>query len=180
MKEAFFISVDVEASGPAPSRYSLLSIGACSVENPEYGFYIELQPDGPEVDAAALAVGRLDINQLAAHGEPPATAMQLFADWVDETTPENRKPVCVGFNAPFDWMWIADYFHRYIGRNPFGHTALDMKALFMGHTGCKWTHTGFSHVSKHVGVDDALPHHALEDARLQALIFAGLLENLLD
>ena len=39
-----FISVDVETSGPYPERYSLLSIGACVVENPDEGFYIELKP----------------------------------------------------------------------------------------------------------------------------------------
>jgi hypothetical protein len=36
------VSVDVETSGPAPGRYSLLAIGACLVDNPGHSFYVEL------------------------------------------------------------------------------------------------------------------------------------------
>lgn len=39
-----FISVDIEASGPIPGEYSLLSIGACMVDNPDESFYAELKP----------------------------------------------------------------------------------------------------------------------------------------
>ena len=38
------ISVDVEASGPSPSTGSLLSIGACLVDDLDVAFYRELQP----------------------------------------------------------------------------------------------------------------------------------------
>ena len=27
-------------------------------------------------------------------------------------------------------MFVNDYFHRFLGRNPFGHAALDLKAFF--------------------------------------------------
>jgi hypothetical protein len=38
-------------------------------------------------------------------------------------------------------MFVNSYFHRFLGRNPFGHAALDMKAFFMGLTGVKWSET---------------------------------------
>ncbi len=38
----------------------------------------------------------------------------------------------VALNAPFDWMFVADAFWRYLGRNPFGPSALDIKALYLG------------------------------------------------
>ena len=39
-----YISVDIEAAGPVPVEYSMLSIGACVVGSPEVSFYIELKP----------------------------------------------------------------------------------------------------------------------------------------
>ena len=50
----------------------------------------------------------------------------------------------VGFNAAFDWMFVADYFERYLGRNPFGYTALDIKAFAMGRLGGTWADTSMS------------------------------------
>ena len=40
--------------------------------------------------------------------------------------------VFVGFNAPFDWSFVNYYFHRFLGHNPFGFTAVDIKAYYMG------------------------------------------------
>jgi uncharacterized OsmC-like protein len=39
-----YISVDIEASGPIPGDYSILSIGACSVIDVRKNFYVELKP----------------------------------------------------------------------------------------------------------------------------------------
>ena len=36
-----FISIDVETAGSVPSRFALLSIGACLVDDPEQAFYVE-------------------------------------------------------------------------------------------------------------------------------------------
>ena len=77
-----FVSVDVETSGPSPSRHSLVAIGACLVADPEQTFYVELQPTGPDVDPEALAVSGLSLERLEAEGAPPAAAMAKFADWL--------------------------------------------------------------------------------------------------
>ena len=39
-----YISVDVEASGPIPGEYSMLSIGSCVVGQTGQSFYVELKP----------------------------------------------------------------------------------------------------------------------------------------
>jgi hypothetical protein len=62
----------------------------------------------------------------------PGLAMRNFAEWVKAVTPPGSRPIFVGLNVAFDWMFVADYFYRYLGTNPFGHSALDIKALFMG------------------------------------------------
>jgi DNA polymerase III epsilon subunit-like protein len=173
--DAFF-SVDVETTGPVPSRHALLSIGACRVDDPTVAFYAELQPDGAEIDPDAVAVSGLSPERLAAEGEPPSAALVRFADWVEASTPPGDRPVFVAFNAPFDWMFVADALHRHVGRNPFGHAALDIKALAMGDGRVAWSETSFAAVAARYGVSAELPHHALEDARHQAALFRAILD----
>ena len=43
MREVY-ISVDVEAAGPLPPTYSMLSLGAVAVDDPKATFYVELRP----------------------------------------------------------------------------------------------------------------------------------------
>ncbi|GAB4425739.1 MAG: hypothetical protein Kow002_15140 [Anaerolineales bacterium] len=173
----FYISVDVETAGPNPGTYAMLSIGACAVLEPARAFYVELKPDKEAVLPAALQVSGLDMDELAQNGQDPKEAMRAFADWVASVTPPDHRPVFVAFNAPFDWMFVNDYFHRYLGRNPFGHSALDMKALFMGITGVAWSETSFEKVTKYYKINHPLTHHALQDARDQANVFRKMLER---
>jgi hypothetical protein len=81
----------------------------------------------------------------------------------------------VGFNAPYDWAYIDHYFLQFLGDNPFGHTALDIKAFYMGLTGCPWDETSMIYVSPRFLKGEQLPHNALEDARMQAELFRQLL-----
>jgi hypothetical protein len=74
-------------------------------------------------------------------------------------------------------MFVCDYFHRYLGRNPFGHAALDIKSLFMGVAGETWFETSLERVSERVLEGQSLNHNALEDARLQGEIFRHLLDG---
>ncbi len=171
-----YISVDIETAGPYPSRYSLLSIGACLVDEPSAAFYVELQPVNEEADAGALAVGGLSLAALAETGVPPRAALVQFEAWVLAHTPEDSRPVFVGFNAAFDWMFINDYFHRFLGHNPFGHNALDIKAFYMGVTGVRWSQTTLAHVAAHLNQPCSLTHNALADAQVQAQLFGALLD----
>lgn len=43
-KEEAYISVDIEASGPIPGEYSMLSLGACVVGDTAKTFYREIKP----------------------------------------------------------------------------------------------------------------------------------------
>lgn len=172
-----WVSVDVETAGPHPSRYSLLSIGACVVARPRTEFYVELQPLSQEGVPDALEVSGLSLESLALSGTPATQAMTEFADWIDTTCAQTGPPVFVGFNAAFDWMFVNDYFHRFIGRNPFGHAAVDMKSFYMGMTGSSWPETSMAHVTAHFGEKRTLTHHALQDARDQAALFRRMLDE---
>jgi hypothetical protein len=89
----------------------------------------------------------------------------------------NERLVFAGFNAPFDWSFVNYYFHKFSGGNPFGFTALDIKALYMGATGCRWDDTRSSKVAEKLkptltGTHDAL-HDALYQAEVLRLIWRG-------
>ena len=168
------VSVDVEAAGPHPGRYSLLAIGACLVDEPDQTFYAELQPTSDDVVPEALAVSGLSMGHLRRHGVPPEQAMADFADWLAAVIPQERRPVFLAFNAPFDWTFVNEYFHRHLGHNPFGHSAVDIKAYAMGRDGCSWGDTSLARLVERHGGTGALSHHALEDAQVQAELFVRL------
>jgi ribonuclease T len=169
------ISVDVEAAGPNPARFALLSIGACLVDDPDGGFYVELQPDSAEFEPEALAVSGLSLERLAQEGIGAATAMRQFEEWVAQNVSPGARPVFAAFNAPFDWMFVDTYFQRYLGRNPFGHSALDIKAYAMGMLGTSWAAVSMRELSPRYLDGRPLSHHAPGDARDQAELFRALL-----
>ncbi len=169
------VSVDVETAGPDPGTYAMLSLGACLVADPEIAFYVELRPTSDRVVPEALAVSGLSMEALRSTGTPARQAMLELEAWLRQVMPPDGRPVMVGFNAPFDWMFVNAYFWRHLGRNPFGHSALDLKALYMGVTGCAWRETGMARVAARYGIQSPLTHHAREDARYQAVIMRHIL-----
>lgn len=172
MHDEFYISVDVETSGPIPGIYSLLSVGACVVKEPAHSIYIELFPDGIKYNPEAVAVTGLDIVSLKNTGVQPKEAMIQLEQWILQVCPKGHKVVFVGLNAPFDWSFINYYFHKYIGSNPFGFTAIDIKSYYMGMTGCSWGETKSSNMSARFKPKRLPNHNALDDAKYQAELFA--------
>ncbi|HZU12180.1 MAG TPA: 3'-5' exonuclease [Chloroflexota bacterium] len=169
-----YISVDIETAGPVPGLYSMLSLGACRVDDPATAFYAELRPITDDAVPEALQVTGFDLATLARTGDDPAGAMHRFADWVADTA---GRAVFVGFNASFDWSFVNWYFHRFLGDNPFGIAPIDIKSFYMGLSGVAWSETTSRRLPEkfqprsHEGAE----HNALTDARRQAEIFAGLL-----
>jgi len=177
MTEETYICVDVETAGPIPSEFAMLSIGACLVTDISTNFYIELKPDRQKTSPEAMAIHGLSMDALAASGRQPKEALTAFAEWIHSVTPEGSRPVFVAFNAPFDWMFIHDYFLRYLGENPFGHSALDIKAYFMGQTGVEWGQTSLKQIATRFMDERHLTHNALADAQDQAEIFQMMLNQ---
>lgn len=170
-----YISVDVEASGPIPGEYSMLSIGACLVKNIDEGFYVELRPTSDQFVSEALDVSGLSLSCLREYGTDPREAMASFRDWIENVC-ANRRPVFVGFNATFDWSFVNWYFHVFLEENPFGIGGVDIKAYYMGLSGSEWGDTTSSKLPSMFQSSRSQTHHALEDAQAQAEIFRKLLE----
>jgi ribonuclease T len=170
-KREVFISVDVETSGPIPGEYSLLTIGACNVDDDNQIFTCQIKPISLKADPKALEVTGLSLDTLEREGIYPIEAMQKFQDWVETLAGKDSTVVFVGFNAAFDWSFINYYFHQYLGSNPFGFAALDIKSFYMGKKGCSWYQTRSSQIAYTINPRLRGDHDALNDARYQAEIF---------
>lgn len=177
MKE-HYISVDIEASGPVPGEFSMLSLGASVIDDDQRTFHVQFKPLNSNAVPEALAVTGLSMEALERNGVEPEMAMSKFANWLEETLPKGAKAVFVGLNAPFDWSFVNYYFIRFCGKNPFGHTALDIKAIYMGATGCAWSQATSSQMAKRLAPKKKGMHSALEDALYQAELF-GLVLSLM-
>jgi ribonuclease T len=169
-----FISVDVETAGPIPGEFSLLSLGVCVAYEPAKTFTCELKPINHNADPKALEVTGLSLERLARTGLDPPVAMRAFRDWLALVAGVDESPVFVGFNAPFDWSFVNYYFHRFGGGNPFGFTALDIKALYMGATGCDWADTRSSRIAERLKPTLKGDHDPLHDAQYQAELFRAI------
>ena len=166
-----FVSVDVETAGPIPGEFSLLSIGACVVDDKSLTFACELKPLNRNADPMALKVSGLSLEALERTGLGPEETMKRFADWLKGLVCGDEVLVFVGFNAPFDWSFVNYYFHRFIGENPFGFSALDIKAYYMGATACQWADTRSSRMAAALQPRRQPNHTALHDAEYQAELF---------
>lgn len=170
-----FISVDVEAAGPIPGKYSLLSIGACVVGDSAKNFYAELKPINFNSLPEALAVAGFDLHELDRTGLDPHEALEQFETWLRSVTLDQQPPIFVGYPLAFDWMFVAYYFQHFLGRNPFGYQGLDIKSYNMGRTGSRWDQSGLDHTGKPFVID--LTHNAREDAIAQAKVFEHMLRR---
>ena len=169
-RSELYISVDIEASGHIPGIYSLLSIGACNIDHPEQNFQCEIKPLNSNAIPEALNVCGLSLESLQQTGLEPVQAMQMFSQWLSSLVIDQRL-VFVGLNAGFDWSFINYYFWAFLGHNPFGISALDIKSYFMAAQHCKWSETSSRHMDRLLHPKLSKNHNALDDALYQAELF---------
>jgi hypothetical protein len=186
MRADCYISVDVEADGPIPGPYSMISFGAAVAgTRTEQGFtaadptaatfYRELRPISDDFDPAALEVSGLDRAALVRDGADPAVAMAEFSSWVVETAGASR-PVVVGYPACYDWMFLYWYLLRFTGDSPFGHSGcLDLKTLYATKADVPLGAAVKRRMPPHLLSTRPHTHHALDDAIEQAELCANLM-----
>ena len=186
VKPSLYISVDIEADGPIPGPYSMLSFGAAvagtqdadgftAVDPEKLTFYRELRPISEEFVPEALAVSGLDRDRLRREGAEPAVALAEFSDWVREVAP-GAQPVMCGYPASYDWMFLYWYLIRFTGASPFGHSGcLDMKTLYAAKARLPLRAVAKGTMPRELLSRRRHTHHALDDAIEQAELFANLM-----
>jgi hypothetical protein len=149
-----YIMVDIEADGPIPGDYSMISFGAIVVEHKlDRAFGGRLRPISDKWVPDALAVSGFSREQTLEFDDPKAV-MELFADWLRTL---GSQPVFVSDNNGFDWQFVCWYFHHFTGKNPFGFSSQNLGSLYKGLV--KDMRASFKHLRKtkhtHDPVDDA-------------------------
>ena len=149
------VVVDVESDGPAPGLFSMVCFGAVIVEDPIVKtFYGTTAPIISSYDPAALRISGFSREQHEGFDDPAAT-MQKFDRWLIENC--KGRPVFYSDNNGYDWQFINWYFHKYLGRNPFGFSSQNINSLYKGLQ--KDVHSSFKHLRKtthdHNPVNDA-------------------------
>lgn len=151
-----YFSVDIEADGPAPGLYSMISFGAVLVEvGLNRTFYAELKPISERWIPEALAVSGFSREQVMSF-ENPEIVMKNFAEWVEKNS--KGRPIFIADNPGFDFAFINYYFHAFLGNNPFGFSSRRIGDLYCGtrlDTFAKWKHLR----------DTKHSHNALDDAK---------------
>ncbi len=182
-----YISVDIEADGPAPGMYSMLTCGLAVAARWHDGglvpelhsaprLYVELQPISPRYVPEMLAVTGLDRDRLAREGMPPSDAMATIRRWVLDVS-DSGTPVFVAYPASYDWMFLQWYFVRYASEgSPFSHASvLDIKTLYACRAAVTVSDAHRGAMPREVLARRQTTHNALEDAVTQAELFLNLM-----
>lgn len=184
--EDVYFSVDIETDGPIPGPFSLSSLAIVSAGSFRGGrytrppasesLYLELKPISDHFEPEALAVNGLDREKLAREGLHPEHAMKQASAWIT-TRAGTGVPVLVAYPLSFDWSWLYWYFVRFTGGSPFRHSrCFDLKTAIAVKGGRGISESGHSHLPANLRSDLPHTHHALDDARSQAEVFANLME----
>ena len=183
MKKDIYFSFDIEADGPYPGDYSMLSLGcvAFDADGTELGsWYANFELlEGASQDPDTMrfwAENQKYYDLTRTWTQNPKEAMTHFVEWVESF---DGTPVGVAMPAGFDFTWLWWYSKKFVGRSPFSFSCIDMKTmawtmlggnLYRESTKKNWPKNWFSKF-KH-------DHHALNDAREQGHTFMNILKDL--
>lgn len=179
-----YISVDIESSGQYPWESSMLSLGACIIDNKfDKTFYSELAPITTKYNLENFKIGASSLNCLKHYnfdnfnptevldilnlrGECPKEVLPRFAEWILENT-KGYKPIFTASPVLFDGMFVSYYFDKFYGSNPFGHSGEDIQSVFRGNVrDMKANLEDYA-----LRENGKLRHNALDDAIQQAKEF---------
>jgi ribonuclease T len=188
-----YISCDVEASGPAPPRYSMLSLGMCIVGRKDICFYRELKPLNMNYQLEALKVGALHLEclpktpthdprsaafdpestmiWLKEHAETPAIVMYGAATWV-RAVAGVHQPIFTTDVQPFDGNFVFSYFTSILDNCPFSYKGRNIDEIYRG------IRNNANARLHDLGIKDTRKreHHALEDAIFQSMLAEPILD----
>jgi len=127
-----FVFVDVEADGPCPGLYSMVSFGAVlrDDEGKVQSYYGKTKPISDNWIPEALAVSGISREEHLSYPDPSSVIVE-FSLWLMKHT-KSRGGIFISDNNGFDWQWINYYFHKYMNANPFGFSSRRIGDIYSG------------------------------------------------
>ena len=174
-----YVSTDVEADGPVPGRNSMLSFASAAYTADKrllgtFSANLETLPDAsPDPKTAewwltqpeAWAACRRDL-------QPPEVAMREYASWLGALP---GRPVFVAYPAGFDFVFVYWYLMRFVGKSPFGFSALDVKTYAMALLKSDYERATKRRMPRRWFDSHPHTHIALDDAIEQGTLFCNML-----
>lgn len=159
------IVVDVEADGPIPGHYNMVSFGAVFIDKNsklDNTFYGETQPVFDRYIPEALAVSGITREQHRNFPNPLET-MTNFDNWLSQF---KGNKIFISDNLAFDWQFINWYFHVFLNKNPFGFSGQRIGDKFQGFFNDPWIKWKQHRKTKHT-------HNPVDDAKgnAEALLY---------
>lgn len=163
------VSGDIEADGPVPGLYSMVSFGLVIVEDGlKRTFLGKVKPISDDWIPEALAVSGISREEHLTY-DSPEEVMKAAAQWLNQECPDGAT--FIADNPAFDFAFLNYYFHRYYGRNPFGFSARRIGDLICGRVGNYWYQWKRHRKTKHT-------HNPVDDAKGNAEALLYLRDNL--
>ena len=180
-KREIYISTDVEADGPIPGPYSMLSFASAAYWPDKsiagtFSANLETLP-GATAHPATMKWWQSQPEAWAAcrqNLQSPESAMRHYCNWLKSF---DASPVFVAYPAAFDFMYVYWYLIRFVGESPFSHSALDLKTYAMALMKTDYRQSTKQAMPKQWF--DPLPHThvALDDAIEQGALFCNMLKQ---
>ena len=180
-----YISIDLEADGPAPGLNSMLSLGAGAFAGDgtladTFSANLETLPEARE-DPKTMRWWAKQPEAWAAcraQTQEPKQAMRSFNTWVQIHAKTVGTPVMVAYPAAFDTMWVQWYLHRFVGDDPFRRRAIDVKTLAMVAMGKGYRTAVKARMPRHWHAVARHTHVAVDDAIEQGELFMNIVREL--
>ncbi|GAB4362417.1 MAG: hypothetical protein Kow006_33690 [Gammaproteobacteria bacterium] len=173
--------MDIEADGPIPGPYSMLSIGAVAFtpdgeEVGEYQANLRPLPDASRHPATMAWWAQFPEAWAACQKDPrdPEEVMGEFARWLEKLP---GTPIFTAWPATWDFMWVYWYLIRFTGKRPFSEHGIDIRTYAMGMRKREFLKCGKNYLPRRWFPDHPHSHVAVEDAREQGLIFVNMLRE---
>lgn len=169
-RHEIYVSTDIEADGPIPGEYSMLSFASVAFNKDgsmlsSFSRNLMTLPDAKE-DPNTMAFWERNKEAWEACRKNvtlPHLAMKDYWNWLTKLP---GTPVFVGFPAGFDFTFIYWYLIKFCGNSPFSFSAIDIKTYAMA----LMSDLGYRECSKknmpkswfgpkkhtHVAIDDAI------------------------
>lgn len=178
-KREVYVSVDIEADGPIPGPHSMLSLGAAAFDDAG----VLLGTFSENLDTLPGATGHPRTMEWWATQKdawdacrrdlvPAEEAMRRFDAWVRGLP---GRPVFVGYPAAYDFCFVHWYLVRFVGENPFSHSALDVKTYAMCLLRVPYRDAVKRNMPPRWFSDRPHTHVAVDDAIEQGELFARML-----
>lgn len=180
MTTEIFVSTDIEADGPIPGIYSMLSFGSAAYLPDKtlistFSANLETLPDAI-THPKTMAWWQTQPDAWAAchtNLQKPEVAMQNYSSWLKSLP---GQPVFLAYPATFDFMFIQWYLIRFTGESPFAYGAIDIRTYAMAMLKTPYQDSGKSTMPSHwFDPDLRHTHVALDDAKEHGALFCNML-----